>query len=362
MRWAFEAVELYRKRLANAPDYEDLRTNALAGGNPYLGVDMKEALAKMPGAVMGASPVRTVSVLNLLSGHAQPKAAKAAKPAGPYSEQRLAALMDKAKAADNSCDGGCGLLELIGRHEIRPGLVTPEQLDVLAPGYGHLIAGRQQGNRIYLNGSLGDDKLLETIAHEIRHVWQVRELKAVTAGLDPRRAMIMTRFREADSFAFAAYFIYQYEKATGQTLIRLPANPLDYGRLPPNQFMYAKFKFNMDCGMSLATSYRFLMKDAFANVRRVDYDGDVLEKYEDQAAKGFLVITPFSDRDFTHILRRMGTTTLGPGPSVFDAWTDAELLDIEKSGGIDQENLVRLQKLESDGFTAAIPVPHLTIN
>jgi len=76
MRWAFEAADLYRKKLGGAENYAALRDKAAAGGNPYLDVDFKAALEKMPGAILAASPVRTVSVLDQLSGRAPVKAPK----------------------------------------------------------------------------------------------------------------------------------------------------------------------------------------------------------------------------------------------------------------------------------------------
>lgn len=77
MRWAFEAVELYRKKASgDTAAYTALREKAAAGGNPYLDIDMAAALARMPGAAFAASPVRSVSVFNLLSGRAKPKMPK----------------------------------------------------------------------------------------------------------------------------------------------------------------------------------------------------------------------------------------------------------------------------------------------
>ncbi len=75
--------------------------------------------------------------------------------------------------------------------------------------------------------------MLETIAHETRHVWQKRDLGILAGGLDPRRALILNRFREADAFAFGIYFTYQYEKSTGKTLVELPKDPRQYGKLHP---------------------------------------------------------------------------------------------------------------------------------
>lgn len=83
MRWAFEAVEVYRKRLSgDSIAYTSMREKAAADGNPYLDIDMAAALARMPGAAFAASPVRSVSVFNLLSGRAKPKV-KAQKPQTP---------------------------------------------------------------------------------------------------------------------------------------------------------------------------------------------------------------------------------------------------------------------------------------
>jgi hypothetical protein len=81
MRWAFEAVELYRKRSSGDTNaYTSLREKAAAGGNPYLNIDMAAALARMPGAALAASPVRSVSVFNLLSGRTKPKLPKPSSP------------------------------------------------------------------------------------------------------------------------------------------------------------------------------------------------------------------------------------------------------------------------------------------
>ncbi|TAL38470.1 MAG: hypothetical protein EPN97_04025 [Alphaproteobacteria bacterium] len=81
MRWAFEAAELYRKKVSgDTAAYTALREKAAAGGNPYLDIDMAAALDRMPGAAFAASPVRTVSVFNLLSGRAKPKLPKPKTP------------------------------------------------------------------------------------------------------------------------------------------------------------------------------------------------------------------------------------------------------------------------------------------
>jgi hypothetical protein len=65
MRWAFEAVELYRKKTAgDTEDYTALRAKADAGGNPYLDLDMKEVLSYMPGAFFGVAELRPVVLLD----------------------------------------------------------------------------------------------------------------------------------------------------------------------------------------------------------------------------------------------------------------------------------------------------------
>lgn len=271
-----------------------------------------------------------------------------AAPVAPYSPQRLEQLMDKVKTADKSCPGGCGLGATMTQYNIRPSLVTSKQMDIFAPGYGAAIVGRQQGNNMYLNGSYSDAKLIETVAHEVRHAWQKRELGAVSAQLDPRRALILNRFREADAFAFGIYFTYRVEQETGKTLVELPADPRRYGTLHPYHQIYAMFKLNMDSGMPLHTSYRYLVQDCFRHVHRVDYDGDFLSELEERAKK----MTPgqqhtMPDATFTQILRRMGTPGFEGGYGAFEAWSDADLRDLQKSGGISAANLARLEKLET---------------
>lgn len=271
-----------------------------------------------------------------------------AAPVAPYSPQRLEALMDKVSDADKTCPGGCGLDETINRYGIHPQLVTSKQLDILSGGQGQWIAGRQQGNNMYLNGSYPDAKLIETVAHEARHIWQKRELGAVSAELDPRRALILNRFREADAFAFGLYFTYRVEQATGQTLVKIPADPMRYKDMHPYYRMYAVFKLDMDSGMPLPIAYRALVRNCFEHVNNVDYDSDLLSELEARAK----IIVPgqrtggMTEENFSKLLRRMGTPGFEGGYGAFDAWSDAELRDLNKSGGISADNLTRLERLE----------------
>jgi hypothetical protein len=272
--------------------------------------------------------------------------AQAASPA-PYSPQRLENLMHKVETADKTCAGSCGLEETLNRYGIRPQLVTSKQLDLLSGGQGKWIVGRQQGNNMYLNGSYSDAKLIETVAHEARHAWQKRELGAVSAELDPRRALILNRFREADAFAFGFYFTYRVEQATGQTLVKVPASPLRYKDMHPYYRIYAMFKLDMDSGMPLNMAYRSLVRNCFEHVNNVDYDGDFLSELEERAKKmapGQQHTMP--EAAFTQILRQLGTPGFAGGYGAFEAWSDAELRDLRKSGGISAANLARLEKLE----------------
>ncbi|MEZ0223101.1 MAG: DUF6782 family putative metallopeptidase [Alphaproteobacteria bacterium] len=279
-----------------------------------------------------------------------------AAPVAPYSPQRLEQLMDKVSTADKSCPGGCGLEDTINRYGIRPQLVTSKQFDLFVPGQGKWIVGRQQGNNMYLNGSYPDAMLIETVAHETRHAWQKRELGAVSAQLDPRRALILNRFREADAFAFGIYFTYRVEQATGETLVRVPASPMKYKDMHPYYRMYAMFKLDMDSGMPLPMAYRSLVRNCFEHVNSVDYDGDFLSELEERAKK----MTPgqqhtLPEAAFTQILRRMGTPGFEGGYGAFDAWSDAELRDLHKSGGITPANLARLEKLEGAVVQSSAP-------
>lgn len=260
-----------------------------------------------------------------------------------YSSQRLEQLVNKAKKADNSCKDGCGMMQTLDKHGITPRLVSSEQLDILAPGLGAYIVGRQQGNKMYLNGSFGDEKLLETFAHETRHVWQKRDAGMMVAGMSARQAILLNRYREADAFAFGIYFTYQYEKATGETLVKVPENPRDIGKMHPYQQIYAMFKFDMEIGMPLDAAYRSLLRHTFKHVQNVDYDGDLLDALEKNPIPGLKM----DDATFIAKLRQMGSTDFGKSPSVLSVWTDADMVSLEKTGGISPENLARLQKLEA---------------
>jgi hypothetical protein len=274
---------------------------------------------------------------------AAPAAAAPATVTATANTQRLDALMAKVKTADAVCDGGCGLIATMEKHGITPALVTSKQLDVLAPGQGQYIVGRLQGNKMFLNADYPDAKLLETVAHEVRHVWQKKEAGAVVAGMSARQALVLSRFREADAFAFGIYFTYQYEKATGKTLVEVPKDPRDIGNMHPYYKMYALFKFDMDLGMPLDAAYRSLLRRTFEHVKNVDYDGDMLEALGKSNIPGLKM----DDAAFTAILRKMGTSDFGKSATVLSYWSDDDYTNLDKTGGITPENLARLQKLEA---------------
>lgn len=269
------------------------------------------------------------------------------------SPQRMERIAEKAKKADAACEGGCGMMQTLDKHGISARLVTSEQLDVLAPGLGKYIVGRQQGNMMYLNGTYDDEKLLETFAHETRHVWQKRDAGMMVAGMSPRQAILLNRYREADAFAFGIYFTYQYEKATGKTLVKVPDDPRDIGKMHPYQQIYAMFKFDMELGMPLDAAYRSLLRHTFNHVQNVDYDGDLLDALEKNPIPGLKM----DDAAFLAKLRQMGSTDFGKSPSVLSVWTDADMVSLEKTGGISPENLARLQKLETLKAPQSPPKP-----
>ena len=77
-------------------------------------------------------------------------------------------------------------------------------------------------NRISLNPNSTILSLVETLAHESRHLWQAREIAKIenadepqlSAGffMNPFSALILKRFTEADAFSFADHFMDQHNQ------------------------------------------------------------------------------------------------------------------------------------------------------
>ncbi len=79
-----------------------------------------------------------------------------------------------------------------------------------------------------------DDDLLLTLAHEIRHAWQYRELGVTEWTLSPQDRWRASRLVEADSCAFSMHFGSVHEQETGH---QLDAR-YSFNRLITESYMY----------------------------------------------------------------------------------------------------------------------------
>jgi hypothetical protein len=291
-----------------------------------------------------------------------------ASPPGPYSDARLAGLMEDVQEGDDACPGGCGLVHILKTYGVRPHLLTPRQLDKLMPGQGKNIVAQQFGTSMFLNGEAGDAQLLEAFAHESRHLWQYRGLGAFDGQLEPRRALILNRVREADAFAYAIYFTYNLERVKGWGMVDIPADTT--APMHPYTRMYVQFRDAMNAGVPIDAAYRALVSNCLAFVHRMDYDGDVLDGFEEaaksanKAGKTQPLLT-VSNVEFLEMLRAMGkpgfaVTGMDAGKGFFDDLSQAQLLDVANTGGITHKNLLRLENLEKPAVPAKAAKPEKT--
>lgn len=75
--------------------------------------------------------------------------------------------------------------------------------------------GLSGGNMVKLNAIKPDADLMTTLAHELRHVWQERQMGLKPHAVSPDARIAMTRFMEADAFSFGQKYAEDYAEKTG---------------------------------------------------------------------------------------------------------------------------------------------------
>lgn len=225
---------------------------------------------------------------------------------------------------------GRDLTRIMGETGFRMKLVSAESLAKFNPCSNASVVGLTYGRNLVINVTLPDAELVDTAAHEGRHMWQRQDGAVKELELDPKRSFILNRFKEADAYAFGIHFTYEYEKATGRTLVPVTDDPWQFHKLHPYKEAYAWYKFDRDIGISPLTAYKSLMKRAFALTRFYGYEEAF---FADTTSPALRREVP--DAEFIKTLRRLGTIGFdGKQGNVFASWTDAELTDLEKIGGI----------------------------
>lgn len=263
------------------------------------------------------------------------------------------ARLDSIKQKFSETQSGRDMLSFAKKHKVKIEMSDSKRMDD-DPNDGLFIQGLNRWTVIQLNSEIAsDDMLMLTLAHEIRHSWHKREIKAGDLKLDPKRAWINDRVQEADCFAFEVHFGYEYEKATGKTLD--PATREGgYGALA------TYYTVLRDSGMETQKAYELLLEMAFIHTHNLDYDSNFLERQVkkwqgvvDRPSSGILYEKiwdhPETDAEFAAAMRRM--TTIGMDTtrdvSALKNWKDADFVDLNKTGGSAARDLAELAKAEA---------------
>lgn len=265
-------------------------------------------------------------------------------------DPRLDSIFTKMKATET----GRELLEYAAVHKVKIEMSDSKTMDS-DPDDGIFIKGLNRYTIIQLNKEVtSDESIMLTLSHEIRHSWHKRTVAAGDLKLDPKRGWINDRVQEADCFAYEIHFGYEYEKATGVKLDEA-ARQGGYGSL-------ATFYKNLrDSGVDTQDAYRQLVERAFLHTHYLTYDDDFLDRQIrnwqaviDKPVLGILHTkafdTPMSEADFAKQMRRVTTIGLDPdkNPSGLQAWKDADFASVDKTGGADPSDLVKLAKAEKN--------------
>lgn len=290
------------------------------------------AVALMGGITHDSSPASAL-----------PEAATATQTAdtvkAPYATSQ--ARLDTIKTKIALTPTGQALLDYAARENIRIEMSDSKAMDD-DPKDNIFIKGLNYGHLIRLNGDIAsDDAIMLTLAHEIRHSWHERTVKSDDLQLEPRREWLKRRIQEADCFAYEIHFAYEYEKATGKKLAIGNRATNDYAKL-----LGAYEKARAAEGATVATAYSALLEKTFVHVNGLDYDKrfttQLKETWTDVADKPGLapiyaarMVNTATDADFVREMREVATAGLEIGfdPAALSAWTEADFLSFEKTGG-----------------------------
>lgn len=197
---------------------------------------------------MGVQPVKIPLIGKLLSW---------------WGERRIARM----KALVASVPEGKALLELAEREKVKIGFDSKLMGRVLAAEIRNLLPRGGETTEIALNPYLRGKSLTTSLAHELRHLWQSRQLDNVEKmnSTTFENAAAFKRLLEADAFVFQNYMAAEIQKATG---VRMPwrASPgrsflgewlVRSDRQPENPSSPAELKKLYDSFMASAVAGRY---------------------------------------------------------------------------------------------------------
>lgn len=258
-----------------------------------------------------------------------------------YSQERL----DVIKARMARTQEGAALLQFAADENIRIEMSSSAVMDSNLKDKT-LVKGVNYSTLIRLNGDVaGDDFILITLAHEIRHSWHERALGSDDMPFTPQQELLKRRIQEADAFAYEIHFAYEYEKATGTRLNIGQTYPCEgenaYACLLSDYRGWRK-----DRNKTLEDAYTKLLEKTLKHVHRQGYDTRLLRIVDtgwgavaNAAERGVnwatLLEDPATDAAFAAHMRKVATVGLSPGtdPAALSRWSDDDFLSLRKTGG-----------------------------
>lgn len=258
-----------------------------------------------------------------------------------HSQERL----DLIKARMARTQEGAALLQFAAGENIRIEMSNSAVMDSNLKD-NTLVKGVNYSTLIRLNGDVaGDDFILITLAHEIRHSWHERALGSDDMPFTPQQELLKRRIQEADAFAYEIHFAYEYEKATGTRL--------NIGRTHPceGENAYACLLsdyrgWRRDKNKTVEEAYSKLLEKTLRHVHRQGYDARLLRIVDtgwgavaNAADRGVnwatLLEDPATDAAFAAHMRKVATVGLSPGtdPAALSRWNDADFVSFKKTGG-----------------------------
>ena len=182
--------------------------------------------------------------------------------------------IERITALIGSVSEGAALLEFAAKDgtslAFSPGLLTRWSAGKLR----NPTRWKGENSTILLNPFMSDKRLVSTMAHELRHLWQMRRLEnpGLMGELSFERSVAFTRFVEGDAFVFQNYLLQKITKATGVKL-PLKADP------DANASVKAKMP-DLESGEGLLQLFRNFQSSGYAT----QYDDRVLDRFNEAAA------------------------------------------------------------------------------
>ena len=75
----------------------------------------------------------------------------------------------------------------------------------------------QREGAVVLNGHFSDDRLIATLAHELRHAWQDISGLMEEQSVNPFRYLTLRRVEEADAYSFETHFLFELSMQANDT-------------------------------------------------------------------------------------------------------------------------------------------------